>query len=157
LDAALARETYLEALGAAVFAGRLAGDAAMHEIAAAARTAPEGPDPPRAIDLLLDGLAIRFTDGYAASVAPLRRALAVYAREQDRREADLRWLWLAWPLANEVWDDVTWTRMTTRAVELARDAGALAGLPIALLYRAGVHMYSGEFASAAALVEEAQA
>ena len=37
--------------------------------------APPRPRPPRAIDLLLDGLATRFTDGYAAGVAPLRRAL----------------------------------------------------------------------------------
>ena len=43
--------------------------------AEAARSAPPAPRPPRPIDLLLDGLAMRFTDGYAAGVPPLRRAL----------------------------------------------------------------------------------
>ena len=158
LDAGLARDTYLEALGAAIFAGRLGGGGrGVREAAEAARAAPPAPDPPRAIDLLLDGLAIRFTDGYVAGLQPLRRALHAYLEEQERREADLRWLWLAWPVASELLDDEPWPQMTTRAVSLARDAGALAGLPIALLYGAAVHVYAGEFAAASALVEEAHA
>ena len=157
LDAGLARDTYLEALGAAIFAGRLGGSRGVREAAEAARAAPPAPDLPRAIDLLLDGLAIRFTDGYVAGLQPLRRALHAYLEEQERREADLRWLWLAWPVASELLDDEPWPRMTTRAVSLARDAGALAGLPIALLYGAAVHVYAGEFAAASALVEEAHA
>jgi DNA-binding CsgD family transcriptional regulator len=42
-------------------------------------------------------------------------------------------------------------------VRLARDAGALAVLPLALVYRAGVHVQAGEFAAATALIEEADA
>jgi hypothetical protein len=67
LDAALARETYLDALGAAIFADRPGSDREMRKAGAAARAAPPGPQPPRPIDLLLDGLAIRFTDGERAS------------------------------------------------------------------------------------------
>jgi DNA-binding CsgD family transcriptional regulator len=157
LDAELARETYLQALGAAIFAGRLSDGRAVQDVAAAARAAPPGPEPPRAIDLLLDGLAIRFTDGYAAAVPPLTQALHAFAQEQELPEHDLRWLWLTWPVANEVWDDEEWDRLTTRAVRVARDAGALAVLPIALLYRAGVHVFAGRFAEAAALIEESDA
>ena len=40
-------------------------------------------------------------------------------------------------------------------VRQARDAGALAVLPPALAYRAGVHVLAGEFATAATLIEEA--
>ena len=64
LDVAIAREAHLEALGAAIFAGRLDRRLGLREAAAAARLAPPGQQPPRPTDLLLDGLATRFTEGY---------------------------------------------------------------------------------------------
>ena len=157
LDADLARETHLEALEAVLFAGRLNRAGAAQDVAEAARAAPPGPEPPRAIDLLLDGLAVRLADGYVAGQPALKRALDAFAREREHSEHDLRWMWLAWPVANEVWDDDAWVQLTTRAVRVARDAGALAVLPIALLYRAGVHVFAGELTAASALVEEADA
>jgi DNA-binding CsgD family transcriptional regulator len=158
LDAGLARETYLEALGAAVFAGRLGGRCGVREVAEAARAAPLGPQPRRPIDLLLDGVATRFTEGYGAGVPALRRALQAFRREALRGEDDtLRWLWLAWLLAGDLWDDEAWHELATRAVRLAREAGALTVLPVDLEYRAGVHVHAGEFAAASALVEEADA
>ena len=75
LDADLAREAYLEALAAAIFAGRLGHGGGLPEAAAAARTAPRPSKPARAIDLLLDGLATRFTSGYGAAVVSLSGAL----------------------------------------------------------------------------------
>jgi DNA-binding CsgD family transcriptional regulator len=160
LHAALARETYVEALAAEIFVGRLgAGDGV--RIAEAARAVPPGPEPPRSADLLLDGLATRFADGYGAGVEPLRRALRSF-REQAGRSKDgiIRWLWTACPVAPEpmaadLWDDESWDELATQAVRLARDAGALATLPIALSYRAGVHVHAGEFAAASALIQEA--
>jgi len=164
LNAALARDTYLEAAGAAIFAGRLGGIPGVREAAEAARAAPAGPQPPRAVDVLLDGIATRFTDGYAAGVNPLRRALYTYRREQRPGGEDMpwRWLWLECPvtpepLAAELWDDEAWHDLATRAVSLAREAGALAVLPIALSYRACAHVHAGEFDAAAALIEEAKA
>lgn len=158
LDDALAREAYLEALGAAIFAGRLNGRRGLREAAETARAAPPGPQPPRLIDLLLDGLATRFTEGYVAGVPPLRRALHAFRREAGRGEDDImRWLWLAWLVAGDLWDDETWHELATRAVRLAREAGALTVLPVALEYRAGVHVHAGEFAAASALIEEADA
>ena len=73
LDVALARETYLDALSAAMFAGRLAGGGGLLEVARAARAAPAAVAAPRAADLLLDGLALLFTEGYAAG-APMLQA-----------------------------------------------------------------------------------
>ena len=61
------------------------------------------------------------------------------------------------PIAPELWDDETWHELAIRAVGLARDAGALAVLPVALIYRAGVHVHAGEFGAAAGLIEEADA
>src|SRR5580700_6691894 len=59
LDAALARETHLEALAAARFAGDLGWPGGVREAAQAARAAPPGPDPPRAVDIVLDAFALR--------------------------------------------------------------------------------------------------
>jgi len=160
LDAGLARETYLEAFRATIFAGRLGGG--VQAAAEAARAAPPGSRTPVAMDLLLDGLATRFTEGYAAGVAPLRRALDAFSQEDRSSEDDMRWLWLACPVAPEpvapdLWDDETWHRLTARAVTLARNSGALTVLPVALTSLAGVHVYAGEFAAAAALIDEADA
>jgi DNA-binding CsgD family transcriptional regulator len=158
LDAGLARETYLEALGAAVFAGRLGGRCGVREVAEAARAAPLGPEPRRPVDLLLDGMATRFTEGYGAGVPALRRALQAFRGEAAPSEDDiLRWLWLAWLLAGDLWEDEAWHELATRAVRLAREAGALTVLPVDLEYRAGVHLHAGEFAAASALVDEADA
>jgi DNA-binding CsgD family transcriptional regulator len=159
LDGYLARETYLEALGAAIFAGRLSVTST-REAADAARTGPPGPEPPRPTDILLDGVASRFIDGYEASVAPLRDALLTFRRLSGNHI--MGWLWLGCPVAPEpvapeLWDDKTWHELATRAVALARDAGALAVLPKALTYRANVHLHSGEFAAASTLIEEADA
>jgi DNA-binding CsgD family transcriptional regulator len=157
LDAELARETYLEALAAAIFAGRLGGGRGVLEVAEAARAAPRAPRPGRAIDLLLDGLASRFTDGYAAGVPPLRQALEAVSRDEGHSEDDIHWLWLACRIAPDLWEDETWHELATRQLQLARDAGSLSVLPLAATYRAGVHVHAGEFAAAAALVEEADA
>ena len=57
----------------------------------------------------------------------------------------------------DLWEDETWHELATRQLRLARDAGALTVLPLAATYRAGVHVHAGEFAAAAALIEEADA
>lgn len=162
LDNRLARDTYLEALGAAIFAGRLGGRGE-REAAEAARAAPPGPEPPRSTDLLLDGVATRFTDGYVASVTPLRRAMLAFRQHAGRGRRDVvPSLWLVCPavpqtVALELWDDETWSELATTAVRIAREAGALAVLPLALAYRAGVQVHAGEFAAASALIAEADA
>jgi DNA-binding CsgD family transcriptional regulator len=163
LDAPLARETYLEALRAAIFAGRLDDGDGVQDTVEAMREAPPPPRSPRAIDLLLDGLATRFSHGYAAGVGPLRRALASFGRAaRPDGDDDMRWLWLACPVAPEplapdLWDDDTWHDLASRAVGLARDSGALNVLPTALTYRAVVHVHAGEFGTASDLIEEADA
>jgi DNA-binding CsgD family transcriptional regulator len=157
VNAELARETYLEALAAAIFAGRLGSARGMQDVAEAARASPPAQQPARTIDLLLDGLASRFTDGYAAGVPQLRRALEAMSRDEGHSEDDIRWLWLACRIAPDLWEDEAWHELAMRQLQLARDAGALSVLPLAATYRAGVHVHAGEFAAAAALIEEADA
>jgi DNA-binding CsgD family transcriptional regulator len=161
LDAALAREAYLDALGAALFAGRLYADSGVREAAEAARAAPAAPQPPRSIDLILDGMATRFTAGPGAGAAPLRQALEAFRNEAlDGHEEIMRWLWLCpvvqeWAL-HELWDDDAWGAISTRSVRLAREAGALTALPVVLPFLAGARLHSGEFSTASALIEEAK-
>ena len=158
LDRELAREAYLEALGAAVFAGRLNGRVGPQQVAEAAPGTPPSRQPPRPTDLLLDGLATRYTEGYVAGVEPLRRALTAFRKDGGADEDDiLRWFWLPWLVAGALWDDEVWHELATRAVRLCRESGALNVLPLALGYRASVHLHAGEFAAATALVEEADA
>ena len=155
LDPALARETHLEALRAASIAGRLGVGA--RAAAEAARRAPSPQGPPRAVDLLLEGLAVRFTDGYAASAPALKRALSE-VRDQGRRAGqDVRWPWTARRVAPDLFDDDAWLALGTRNVQVARDAGALAVLPLALNYLATLRIFEGDLDVAAALLDEAEA
>jgi DNA-binding CsgD family transcriptional regulator len=157
LDSALARETHLEAMAAAMFAGRLGDNPGIRDAAEAALTAPAAPRPPRAIDLLLDGLATRFTEGYAAGLPPLRKALGAFRDLDELTARDVRWLSLACRLAQDLWDDELWYVLATSGLRVARETGALQGLPIAATYRAALHVHEGEFGAASSLIEEADA
>jgi DNA-binding CsgD family transcriptional regulator len=152
LDAVMARETYLEALASAMFAGRLGTGPDEREVAEAARASNRGPAL-GAADRLLDALVTRFTEGYAASVGPLSRALRAFG-EPDGGGEDRRWLWLACRLTQDLWDDELWHVLATRGVRLARETGALNLLPNALNYLAALNVHSGAFATAAALIDE---
>ena len=157
LDAAMARETHLEAMAAALFAGRLAGEPDVRELAEAARAGPSAPQPPRAIDLLLDGLATRFTEGYAAGVPQLRKALGAFGEVEELTARDVRWLWLACRLAQDLWDDELWHELASRGVRVARDTGALTLLPGMANFLAAFHVHSGAVDNAAQLIDEVSA
>ena len=154
LDGRLARETYLDALTAVFLPGMLASDESLLEIARAARAAPPSSQPPRASDLLLDGLALLITEGYAAGTPTLRRAVNAFRREDVSGGDGRRWLSLAARLAAFVWDDEAFDLLSARFVQLARDAGALSVLPLALATRSVVPLFAGELAVAFSLLEE---
>jgi DNA-binding CsgD family transcriptional regulator len=69
----------------------------------------------------------------------------------------MRWLWLAGRAAGFIWDYEGWDALTARQIQVARDVGALAVLPLALSTRVGVHLFAGELRAAASLVEESEA
>ena len=129
LDAAVAREMYLDAFTAALFAGRLAdGGGALDDVAGAiadARWSDSGRMLPPACELLLDGLATLVRSGYLAGVPLLRRALDVIRTDRLDDDDALRWLWPASRAARAVGDDVSWLEFTDRYVQLARRTGAL--------------------------------
>jgi len=153
LNPNLARETYLHALSAAIFAGSLSAGAGVREIAEAVRAArqPARPDPP---DLLLESLAVRFTDGCRAATPMLRRALSTFRGFDPTHQERMHAPYLACVPAVELWDEETWAALTTRHVQLARDAGALSALPFALNGQITVCAFAGELTEAAALLSE---
>src|SRR5215831_15806399 len=104
LDGGLARQTYLDAWTAAVYAGRFAHDGSLREVSRAARSPAPPPDPPAPHDLLLDGLAVLVTDGRAAAAPILRRAARIFAEEEIATEEGLRWGWVAATAASALWD-----------------------------------------------------
>ena len=157
LDVSLSREIYLQGLSAATFVGRRSHRGGVKEIAQAAVTAPPAPDPPRACDLLLDGLTTRFTVGYSAAAPTVKRALHAFPGEAASSEEELRWLWLACRAAVDLWDDQAWEALSVRHLQLARESGALTVLPLALSQRISALTFSGELAAARALIEEMQA
>jgi DNA-binding CsgD family transcriptional regulator len=156
LDGVASRELYLDALTAAVFAGRLGGEVDARQVAAAARAAPT-PESPHAADLLLDGLALVIADGASAGTQVLRTALTAFGNDEIGTEEGLRWLWLAGRAAGFIWDYENWDALTRRQIRLARESGALTVLPLTLSTRAGVELYAGHLADASALIAESNA
>jgi DNA-binding CsgD family transcriptional regulator len=159
LDAELARETYLEALGG-VMANDVEVAGGVPTIAAAARAAPSGALPPRSVDVLLDAFAIRFTDGYAAAVPALARALELLLATDISQEDVGRSLSLSSGrnsniVALELWDEKALHLLAARDVQLARDTGALGHLLFSLSFLARSHMLAGELSQAALIIDEA--
>jgi DNA-binding CsgD family transcriptional regulator len=158
VDPNVARATYLEALSAAMFAGRLArGGGGVTEISEAALAGPPPPEPPGPSDLLLEGLAVRFTDGYAAGAPILKKALAAFGRDTVLAPEEARWLWFASWIALHLWDEEAWTALSTRHLDLVREAGALTALPFVLTNRSSVYAFFGDLGEAAACEEELRA
>ena len=157
IDTGLARATYLDALTASTLAGRLASPGGHTlEVARAASAAPRPPGDPRVPDLLLDGLAANFNDGYAAGVPFLRQALTAFGSGMSADE-ELRWLWLTTLAALHLWDDERWDLLSGRYVELARKTGALSELPLALSTRSMMLLFAGDVSTAMALTDEGRA
>jgi DNA-binding CsgD family transcriptional regulator len=156
LDVPLARETYLQALSAAMFAARLSEGDGVLEAAWAGRVAPAAPSPARAPDLLLDALSVLTTDGASAATPMMKRALEAFAGAGVSVLDELRWSWMAFITAVGRWDEQAWRTLAVRHVQVAREAGALGVLPLALSSRIVVHLHEGELDQASALSEEVQ-
>jgi DNA-binding CsgD family transcriptional regulator len=156
LDATLARQTYLEAFAAALSADRLVEGGDAREVAAAVLAAEWEPSQ-RACDMLLDALAALTCEGYAKAAPALKEALHAFRQETPSEDDERRWLWLACHIARALGDDAAWDELTERQITVARRAGALSLLPIALDDRVHVDLFSGRMDVAAARAAEAGA
>jgi DNA-binding CsgD family transcriptional regulator len=158
VDAALARDAYLEALVAAMIVGRLhSNDGSAAAIAAAARQAPPPSGPATAADLFLDGLVVRLTEGHAAAAPLLQRAITQYLKEDEAGIADPRSHDITLRVLLDLFDQDTYSSLNARQLELLRAAGELTVLPAALTTYAGVCVTAGDFTQAADLLEQSDA
>jgi DNA-binding CsgD family transcriptional regulator len=157
LNLELARETYMSAWMAALFAGRFAGAGDLAEVSRAAQALPRPACPPGPADLVLDGLALLVTDGPAVAAPALQRAVSAFANADISADEEIRWGWLGRAAASALWDDVRWRAILGRQVQLAREVGALDQLPVDLGSLGTDAAWRGDFAMAAALIAETDA
>ena len=158
LDVRLARDTYLDAWGAALFAGGMASaGGSLLDVSRAVATAPRPADRRLPCDLLLDGLALVFTDGRPAAAPVLQRAVAAFASDEVSVEEVLRWGFLASRAANLAWDYDRCLEIGTRTVQVARELGALEVLAAADNACGQAAAFGGDFASAALMMAEVDA
>ncbi|RVX41511.1 regulatory LuxR family protein [Nonomuraea polychroma] len=155
LDTGLARDTYLQALSAAICALPDEGPGLV-DVAAATRAAPPAPATPRVADLLLDALGRHFTEDARSAAPAMRRALAFFLTEDISAAEESRWLWAAHIIAVALWDDRSSRELADRHVRLVRDTGALALLPLAWCTRLIRLTFEGELDEAASVNEEIQ-
>ena len=145
LDATLACETYLEALVAALYAGRYSAGCDAGDIARAALAAPFASNPTSAKELLLVGLATRFTHGYAAAAPTLTTAVRMYRGEATK----LEWSCLGFNVAAmDLWDDEAWFELVSAQARLARATGTLSFMAFAFSYLAGHLTLAGDLSQA---------
>jgi DNA-binding CsgD family transcriptional regulator len=158
LDVRLARDTYLEAWGAALFAGHLASaGGGLVDVSRAAATAAPPPDGSRPHDLLLDGLARIFAEGMPTATPLLQRAVSAFKGSDASVDEVLRWGWLAARAATWLWDYDAALEIPMRAVQVARDSGALEVLAVADNVCGQAAAWGGDFELAALLVAEVEA
>jgi DNA-binding CsgD family transcriptional regulator len=153
-----ARDMRLEALAAAVWAGG-PGDRQLVAKAAQAARATASAEDPRTADLVLDAIATRITEGYAAATPALKVALdAIRSHGLGSGDADdLLWLTgnrLAGLIATEAWDYEAGLAVAERQVKVARESGALVQLQFALNFLANNVIVTGDLRGASALLEE---
>jgi DNA-binding CsgD family transcriptional regulator len=154
-----ARDIYLEALAAAVWAAGPGDREQAVKVAHAARATSWAENPPRTADLVLDAIASRVTEGHVAAEPALAAALDAirdYGLGSDDAD-DLLWLTgnrLAGLIATEAWDYEAGLALAERQVRVARESGALVQLQFALNFLANHVIVSGDLRSAEALLEE---
>jgi DNA-binding CsgD family transcriptional regulator len=126
-------------------------------VSEAALAGPPPPPEPRPSDLLLHGLAVQFTDGYAAGAPILKEAIRAFGADTVLPPEEARWLWFASQIALYLWDEDAWMVLSTRHLDLVRETGALTALPFVLTTRISVLASFGDLEAAASLEEELRA
>jgi DNA-binding CsgD family transcriptional regulator len=157
VDAGLARDTYLDAWGAALLAGRLATGGGLLEVSRAARSASRPGGPPRPSDLLLDSLATLITDGRGTAAPLLEEATRTFAEDDGTTGASLRWGWLTVVPTYALWDEKATYAICVKQMRAVRDAGALALLGLELATFDLLAVRCGDFATAEEAIAEADA
>jgi DNA-binding CsgD family transcriptional regulator len=157
LNVSLARQTYLTAWFAALYAGGFAGAGDLHEVSRSARSAPWPSGEPSPSDLLLDGLAGLVTEGRVQAAPLLRQAVRVYAEDDIPMAERLRGSRAAVAAAALVWDEEHLSAILARDVQACRKAGLITQLALYLGPMARLSILRGDLAAAASMAAEEEA
>ena len=156
MDVDLARETYVDAFTASLFGARLNELVDVRDVAAAARAAPHArASDPRAVDLLLDAFTA-LTGDYEQAVPACRAAVRRLQVDRRSPEAELRWFWHGTVLALEMWDDENAYLLSEHHTRVAREAGALSQLALALSSHTPLLAFRGDLSAGDFAVAEAE-
>ncbi|MBO1332475.1 LuxR family transcriptional regulator [Streptomyces sp. VRA16 Mangrove soil] len=155
-DVELARQTYRDAIHAALTAGRLT-TGGVRDVAEAVLSLPDLGRPADREDFLLTGISLMVTEGYAAGAPLVLDAVHAFRTQRGTPQHALGWLPLVCRMAHSVWDFAAWSELSARLVEFARENGALAVLPSALLLRLSNRVFAGDLRAADSLRAEADA
>jgi len=157
VDPLLARESYLDTMSAAIFAGRFAapGGSSVDVARAALTLAPTSSSPPFT-ERLLHAVAASYLQDEAEAIPALRAALATFPAGLTA-DQELRWIWLICMISMRTLDHQRWADCAARHLQLARDAGALTELPLALNSQTYTVVFAGNLTAAADLVTETAA
>src|SRR5207302_11171417 len=128
-----------EALEVATEAGRFSREPVVIAPSHGIRMGPASPQPPRGVDLLLDGLAALVSEGHTGAVPVLKRAL--HSLEGERESEGLS---LGAATALNLWDDGTARALASRQKELSVRAGALIDLQRSLVTLARLSILAGD-------------
>jgi len=133
-----ARQALLDALYAALAAGRLGSGSTLLDIAGAVRTWEHPPQPSsRVVDLLLDGFTARLTAGSTAAAPALRDAVAALVADEQATDRTPGVLALGAWAAGEILNGEAQRTLAERWALVFRDQGAGDPPPIASSLPAG--------------------
>ncbi len=153
IDPEGAQAAFLEALSAALFAGRLAASDGLWEVATRWRAAgsPLGREP---VDLLRDAFLSVISEGDEDAWEEMRAAFAALQSEGDQTFAAVPWLRVAFSATSAAWDLEAWDYVSHQLVDISRARGDYSELPMALSSLAFVQIFSGELVAASETVDE---
>jgi DNA-binding CsgD family transcriptional regulator len=153
LDDRLASEAMMETVEAAMWAGHLTNGTTLVDVAESVRAWSEPEQEMTTAALLLRGYEERLTVGYPAPVRWWRRAVKMSADDVSG-STRLQLLGMLWNATGDMLDFESHIAMARERVRQAREEGALATLPIALVCLAWTELLAGRTEAAEALNAE---
>jgi len=153
-DPVLARDTYMQALSAATYAGRLGEPGAIDEIAQAIMSSTATGTLDSAPDLILRGQAQLALGGPYLALPIVRRAIAAFAEAPATDHRALAWMWFGGRAAQDIWDAEGLRTLAERQVRLARAGGVLTVLPMALNLLMVARTFDGRLDGAEAICDD---
>jgi DNA-binding CsgD family transcriptional regulator len=153
VDVRAARQTLIEAVDSALWAGTLTTGPTLADVARAGLAVPPAGDESTA-SLLLTGFTERYTTGYAGAVNFWQRAVQGYLGEVGGSLE--QWQSMVWDVSGELLDFESHVAVSRKWVRMTRERGALATLSVALTCMGWVELLAGNTDSADAVITEAE-